>query len=97
MGLAFDTIGNNLIVSDAYYGIWQVDLVNGKKKLLISLNQEIEGKSPRKPKIPNSVAVHTSGDIFWTDSSSDFKLEDGVYTMFANPSGRWVQQILFFF
>lgn len=39
----------------------------------------------------NSVAVSKSGDIYWTDSSSDFKLEDGVYTLFANPSGRLFQ------
>lgn len=39
----------------------------------------------------NSVAVSKSGDIFWTDSSSDFKLEDGVYALFANPSGRLFQ------
>lgn len=32
-----------------------------------------------------------SGDIFWTDSSSDFKLEDGVFTLLANPSGRLFQ------
>lgn len=36
----------------------------------------------------NSVAVSKSGDIYWTDSSSDFKLEDGIYTLLANPSGR---------
>lgn len=34
------------------------------------------------------MAVSKSGDIYWTDSSSDFKLEDGVYTLLANPSGR---------
>lgn len=34
------------------------------------------------------MAVSKSGDIYWTDSSSDFKLEDGIYTLLANPSGR---------
>lgn len=42
----------------------------------------------RLPSIFNSVAVAKNGDIFWTDSASDFKLHDGVYTMLANPSGR---------
>lgn len=42
----------------------------------------------RPAKIFNSVAVSKSGDIFWTDSSSDFSLEDGIYTALANPSGR---------
>lgn len=45
----------------------------------------------RPAKIFNSVAVSKSGDIFWTDSSSDFTLEDGVYTLLANPSGRLFQ------
>lgn len=89
LGLAFDTLGNSLIIADAYYGIWQVDLDNGKKKILVSPQEELEGKDiPRKAKIFNSVAVDKKGDIYWTDSSSDFLLQDLVYTSFANPSGR---------
>lgn len=42
--MAFDTIGNNLIVADAYYGIWSVDLKNGRKTLLVSPKEELEGK-----------------------------------------------------
>lgn len=44
LGIAFDTIGNNLIVADAYYGIWLVDLVNGKKTSLVSPTEELDGK-----------------------------------------------------
>lgn len=89
LGLAFDTVGNNLIVADAYYGLWLVDLLSGKKKLLVSPHQQLEGKEiPRKPKLFNSVAVDKQGDIYWTDSSSDFTLQDLVYTALANPSGR---------
>lgn len=88
LGLAFDTIGNNLIVADAYFGIWEVELTQGKKKQLISPHQVFDGKVQRKAKIFNSVAVDKSGDIYWTDSSSDFAIEDGLYTVFANPSGR---------
>lgn len=44
LGLAFDTLGNNLIVADAYYGIWLVDLSNGKKSQLVSPNEELDGK-----------------------------------------------------
>lgn len=43
LGMAFDTRGNNLIVADAYYGIWSVDLGNGKKTLLVSPNEELDG------------------------------------------------------
>lgn len=44
LGMAFDTLGNNLIVADAYYGIWSVDLSNGKKSQLVSPNEELDGK-----------------------------------------------------
>lgn len=44
LGMAFDTQGNNLIVADAYYGIWSVDLNNGKKSLLVAPNEEFDGK-----------------------------------------------------
>ncbi|XP_067617532.1 adipocyte plasma membrane-associated protein Hemomucin [Eurosta solidaginis] len=89
LGLAFDTQGNNIIVADAYYGIWQIDLNNNQKKLLVSPHQELPGKGVnRKAKIFNSVAVDRKGDIYWTDSSSDFEILDLVYATFANPSGR---------
>lgn len=37
------------------------------------------------------MAVTKNGDILWTDSTSDFSLEDGVYALFANPSGRLIR------
>ncbi|ALC45573.1 Ssl2 [Drosophila busckii] len=89
LGMAFDTQGSNLIVADAYYGLWQVDLTSHKKKLLIAPSQELPGKTIARPaKIFNSVAVDKQGDIYWTDSSSDFPIQDLVYAAFANPSGR---------
>ena len=45
LGFDFDTISNSLVVADAYYGIWLVDLDTGKKMLLISPDQELEGKT----------------------------------------------------
>ena len=44
LGLSFDTIGDNLIVNDAYYGLWQVDLKTGKKTQLVSPKDELDGK-----------------------------------------------------
>lgn len=89
LGLAFDTQGNNLIAVDGYYGLWEVDLTTNKKKQLISPSQELPGKSIARPaKIFNSVTVDKQGDIYWTDSSSDFTIEDLVFSSFANPSGR---------
>lgn len=35
VGLAFDTQGDNLIVVDAYYGLWEVNLKNNEKKQLV--------------------------------------------------------------
>lgn len=90
LGLAFDTQNpNKLIVADAYYGIWEVEISSGKKKLLVSPQQELPGKTINRPaKIFNSVAIDKRGDIYWTDSSSDFTIQDLVFTAFANPSGR---------
>ncbi|XP_017041748.1 LOW QUALITY PROTEIN: adipocyte plasma membrane-associated protein [Drosophila ficusphila] len=89
LGLAFDTQGNNLLIADAYYGLWQVNLENHKKTLLVSPAQELAGKSINRPaKIFNGLTVSKQGDIYWTDSSSDFTIEDLVFASFANPSGR---------
>lgn len=89
LGLAFDTQGNNLLIADAYYGLWQVDLGTNKKTLLVSPAQELAGKTINRPaKVFNGVTVSKGGDIYWTDSSSDFSIEDLVFATFANPSGR---------
>ncbi|ETN60629.1 hemomucin [Anopheles darlingi] len=90
LGMAFDTKGSNLIVADAYYGLFSVDLAKGgEKHQLVSPDTVLDGKGVnRKAKLFNSVAVARNGDIFWTDSSSDFTIQDGVFTVFANPSGR---------
>lgn len=57
----------------------------GEKTLVVPINQEINGK---KPKIPNSIALASNGDIYWSDSSTEFFLEDGVFDFLADPSGR---------
>lgn len=35
LGMAFDTQGDNLIVADTYYGLWEVDLKTNQKKQLV--------------------------------------------------------------
>ncbi|CAG9763984.1 unnamed protein product [Ceutorhynchus assimilis] len=84
LGIEFDQNGY-LFAADAYYGIFKVDVKTGKKEQLVGPNTVIEGK---KAKIFNSVALASNGDIYWTDSSSDFTLEDGLFTLLADPSGR---------
>ncbi|KAH8278432.1 hypothetical protein KR018_003257 [Drosophila ironensis] len=85
VGLAFDTQGHNLIVGDAYYGLWEVDLLTKEKTLLVSPEEVLPGKGVDRPaKVFNSVAISKNGDIYWTDSLSD----DIALVMFANPSGR---------
>lgn len=44
LGLDFDNIPNHLIVADAYYGIWQVNINDGKKLQLVSPEEIIDGK-----------------------------------------------------
>lgn len=47
-------------------------------------------QNPRPAKLFNAIAVAKNGDIYWTDSSSDFSLEDGIFSLLANPSGRLI-------
>lgn len=59
--------------------------VSGKKKQLVSPKTAINGVSA---KIFNSIALASNGDFYWTDSSTNFTLEDGVFVMLADPTGR---------
>lgn len=38
----------------------------------------------------NGVAVAKNGDIYFTSSTSEFGMNDGVFSFFTNPSGRLV-------
>lgn len=46
LGLAFDTIGDNLIVMDSADGIFELNLDNGQKKQLVS-DKDVIGSSVR--------------------------------------------------
>ncbi|KAH8338282.1 hypothetical protein KR074_002374 [Drosophila pseudoananassae] len=85
VGLALDTKGNNLIVGDAYYGLWEVNLQTKRRTQLVSPEEILPGTRVDRPaQLFNSVAVSQNGDIYWTDSLSD----DVALVLFANPSGR---------
>ncbi|XP_066996419.2 adipocyte plasma membrane-associated protein Hemomucin [Anabrus simplex] len=84
LGMKFDK-GGNLYVADAYYGIFRLNVRTGAAENLISINETIEG---RAPKIPNSLDIGRDGEIYWSDSSSEVSLEDGVYALLGDGSGR---------
>lgn len=76
---------------EPYFGIYQVQIKTGQQKLLVSLDEVIEGgKVSRKPGIPMNLDVAKNGDIYWSEMSSDFRFEDGLQAMLLNPSGRLV-------
>ncbi|XP_033226875.1 adipocyte plasma membrane-associated protein-like [Belonocnema kinseyi] len=84
LGLKFNKNGE-LFVADAYYGIFKLDVTTGKYEKIVDIKKPIDGKAPN---IVNSLDVASNGDIYWTDSSSEFALHDGVYTILADPNGR---------
>nr|CAD7407835.1 unnamed protein product [Timema poppensis] len=73
-----------LYVADAYYGLYKVNTTTGASTLLVSKNVAINGKEPR---LPNSVDVAKDGTMYWTDSSTDILLQDGVYALLGDGSG----------
>lgn len=75
-----------MIVADAYYGIFKYHVNSGKTTVLVERNTVVEGK---RVGIFNSVEIAKDGTIYWTDSSSDFELQDGIYTILADGSGRY--------
>ncbi|XP_001605615.1 adipocyte plasma membrane-associated protein [Nasonia vitripennis] len=87
LGLKFDKKGV-LFVNDAYYGIFKVNVKTGKYEKLVSKEEPIDGKVPM---IVNSLDIASNGDIYWSDSSTEFSLEDGSYTTLSNPSGRLIR------
>ena len=77
-----------MIVSDAYFGIWEVNLETGDKKNLVSSEEVLPGNINRTTRFFNSVAVAKNGDIYFTDSSSDHTIIQTIVVLLTNPSGR---------
>ncbi|XP_050438846.1 adipocyte plasma membrane-associated protein Hemomucin-like [Adelges cooleyi] len=87
LGLYFDKKGF-IYVADAYYGLFKVNVNSthmGEKEQLVSMTDIIDGKPPN---LPNSVVVASDGSVYWTDSDSNHKLHDGLYTVFVDGTGR---------
>lgn len=84
LGMKFGPDGL-LYVADAYYGVFKVNVNNGAKTHLVSVDEPVEGKTN---KLPNSVDVADDGTVYWSTSSCNFHLHDGVFDMLADGSGR---------
>lgn len=82
--MRFDKKGN-LYVVDTYYGIFKVDVATRKYKNIVNISKPIDGKVP---KLPNSLDIADNGDLYWTDSNTDFLLNELILIMLSNPSGR---------
>ncbi|XP_070494541.1 adipocyte plasma membrane-associated protein Hemomucin-like isoform X2 [Chironomus tepperi] len=89
LGMAFDTLNpDQLIVADAYYGIWELNVKTFAQKQIVKPTAEFGKENPRIGKMFNSIAVAKNGDIYFTHSLSDFGMDNGAYSFFSNPEGR---------
>lgn len=77
--MEFDTIGNGLIVADAYYGIWSLDLDTGKKTQLVSPTEELDGKVETSLffSIYHRLGLNPFCILFHVDSSSSKNIQLG--------------------
>ena len=64
LGLALDTIGNSLIVVDAYYGLWEVNLKNNEKKQLVTPEQVIGVNVSHEIFLKSSTFMNQDCNIF---------------------------------
>lgn len=92
LGFVIDNKNKAMYVADAYYGIWKVNLETFKKQLLVSPRVPINGKVPMTF---NSVALAQNGDIYWTDSTSEYHLKDGITAIMCDPTGRLVIKYIY--
>ncbi|XP_050738951.1 adipocyte plasma membrane-associated protein Hemomucin-like isoform X2 [Eriocheir sinensis] len=87
LGLRFAPDGK-LLVADAYFGLFSVDVDTGEKESLFDVKQEIEGAMPM---LPDDLDVDKDGNIYWSDASTASHLSDSVIEMLSDPSGRLIK------
>lgn len=97
LGFVFDKTKTHMYVADAFYGIFKVNVNTRSSERLVAPDVPYGNENPRKLKIVNSIALHSSGDLYFTDSSSDFDLENGFLAFLTNPSGRYEYNFFFTF
>jgi hypothetical protein len=64
---------------------------NGAKTQLVSVDEPVEGKTNI---LPNALDVADDGTVYWSTSSCNFKLSDGVFDVLADGSGRFVEIVI---
>ena len=86
--MQFDGRGR-LVVADAVYGIYRVEVEKAQAQVLVPASAEVDGAVN---KIFNSVAVSGDGNtIFYTAPSSQFTLAEGLLTIITAPTGRLIK------
>lgn len=61
---------------------------------LVSLEEVIDGV---RPNLPNAVVISSDGSMYWTDSDANYKLHDGIYTLFVDGTGRLINIFILYF
>ncbi|OIW15708.1 hypothetical protein TanjilG_04243 [Lupinus angustifolius] len=83
LGLRFDKITGDLYIADAYFGVMKVGPQGG---VAASLVTEAEGIPLR---FTNDVDIDTQGNVYFTDSSSNYERRNFIQLVFSGePSGR---------
>ncbi|CAL4126171.1 unnamed protein product, partial [Meganyctiphanes norvegica] len=87
LGMRFAPNGR-LLVADAFYGIYSVDVDTGEKECLVSPDDLIEGKPF---KFPDDVDIDAENNIYWSDASTIADFTDGLLEFMSDPTGRLVK------
>ena len=66
MNISFENLTGHLIVADAYYGLYRLNVESGSKEVLVPASLDIDGK---KNLVTNSIAITKDGKtIYFTTS-----------------------------
>ena len=85
LGMAINHQTKELVVADASYGLYSINLKTKAKTTLVPFGTIVQGK----PNLGfNSVAVAKDGSIYYTISSTNFALGEAMFEVLSAGSGR---------
>ncbi|XP_046402255.1 uncharacterized protein LOC124168175 [Ischnura elegans] len=87
MGMRFHTDGL-LYVTDAYLGLYSVNVETGEKKRLAKAHDYISG---HRTKLANDLDIAKDGTVYWSDASTNVRVEDVMLEFMSEPSGRLIR------